>query len=134
MEILCVPFYATTAQMLILPQAYRVASIPKQPTTELICTRAALLARVIERLQAECVADGKGKLFEQLKTFLMAGGGDSAQAAVAKSLDMEEGAVRVAIHRLRKRYRALLRDEIANTLADESQVDDEMRALFGAFS
>ena len=64
----------------------------------------------------------------------MAGGGDSAQAAVAKSLGMEEGAVRVAIHRLRKRYRALLRDEIANTLADESQVDDEMRALFGAFS
>ena len=93
----------------------------------------ALLARVIERLQAECVADGKGKLFEQLKTFLMAGGGDSAQAAVAKSLGMEEGAVRVAIHRLRKRYRALLRDEIANTLADESQVDAEMQALFGAF-
>ena len=94
----------------------------------------ALLAKVIERLQAECVADGKGKLFEQLKTFLMAGGGDSAQAAVAKSLGMEEGAVRVAIHRLRKRYRALLRDEIANTLADDSQVDEEMRALFGAFA
>ncbi len=94
----------------------------------------ALLARVIERLQAECVADGKGKLFEQLKTFLMAGGGDSAQAAAAKSLEMEEGAVRVAIHRLRKRYRALLRDEILNTLADESQVDEEMRALFGAFA
>jgi len=94
----------------------------------------ALLAKVIERLQNECVADGKGKLFEQLKMFLMAGGGDSAQAAVAKSLDMEEGAVRVAIHRLRKRYRALLRDEIANTLTDESQVEAEMRALFGAFA
>ena len=94
----------------------------------------ALLARVIERLQQECVAEGKGKLFEQLKTFLMAGGGDSAQAAVAQSLGMEEGAVRVAIHRLRKRYRALLRDEIANTLSDEAMVEDEMRALFGAFS
>jgi len=47
---------------------------------------------------------------------------------------MEEGAVRVAIHRLRKRYRQLLRDEIANTLADAAMVDEEMRALFGAFS
>jgi RNA polymerase sigma-70 factor (ECF subfamily) len=94
----------------------------------------ALLAKVIERLQKECAADGKGKLFEQLKMFLMAGGGDSAQSEVAKSLGMEEGAVRVAVHRLRKRYRALLRDEIANTLTDESQVDEEMRALFGAFN
>lgn len=94
----------------------------------------ALLAKVIERLQSECAADGKGKLFEQLKTFLMAGGGDSAQAAVAKSLGMEEGAVRVAVHRLRKRYRALLRDEIAHTLSDDAMVDEEMRALFGAFA
>ena len=94
----------------------------------------ALLAKVIERLQKECEADGKIKLFEQLKMFLTAGKGDSAQAEVAKILDMEEGAVRVAIHRLRKRYRILLRDEIAQTLMDESQVDGEMRALFGAFS
>ncbi len=94
----------------------------------------ALLAKVIERLQQECVAEGRAKLFEQLKTFLMAGGSDSAQAAVAKSLGMEEGAVRVAIHRLRKRYRALLRDEIANTLSDAAMVDEEMRALFGAFT
>ncbi len=93
----------------------------------------ALLAKVIERLQKECAADGKGKLFEQLKTFLMAGGGDSAQAEVAKSLGMEEGAVRVAIHRLRKRYRALLRDEIAHTLSDDAMVEAEMQALFGAF-
>jgi RNA polymerase sigma-70 factor (ECF subfamily) len=94
----------------------------------------ALLAKVIERLQAECAADGKAKLFAQLKIFLTAGGGDSAQGEVAKALDMEEGAVRVAIHRLRKRYRLLLRDEIAQTLSDDSQVDAEMRALFGAFN
>lgn len=94
----------------------------------------ALLARVIERLQAECVADGKAKLFEQLKTFLMAGQAEAAQRDVANSLGMEEGAVRVAVHRLRKRYRQLLRDEIANTLADTTMVDEEMRALFGAFS
>jgi len=94
----------------------------------------ALLAKVIERLQKECEAEGKGKVFEQLKTFLMAGKGESAQSEVAKVLDMEEGAVRVAIHRLRKRYRVLLRDEIVQTLADESLVDEELRALFGAFA
>ena len=93
----------------------------------------ALLAKVIERLQSECAADGKAKLFEQLKIFLMAGKGESAQSEVAQTLGMEEGAVRVAIHRLRKRYRALLRDEIAQTLTDKSQVDEELRALFGAF-
>lgn len=94
----------------------------------------ALLAKVIERLQAECAADGKGKLFEQLKIFLMAGKGESAHADVANALGMEEGAVRVAVHRLRKRYRVLLRDEIANTLSDPAMVDEEMRALFGAFT
>jgi RNA polymerase sigma factor (sigma-70 family) len=93
----------------------------------------ALLARVIERLQAESETEGKGKVFAQLKSFLMAGQGESAQAEVAKALGMEEGAVRVAIHRLRKRYRQLLRDEIANTLSDPAMVEEEMRALFGAF-
>ena len=94
----------------------------------------ALLAKVIERLQQECEADGKAKLFEQLKIFLTAGKNGTAQAEVAKRLGMEEGAVRVAIHRLRKRYRELLRAEIAQTLADAGDVDEEMRALFGAFS
>jgi RNA polymerase sigma factor (sigma-70 family) len=94
----------------------------------------ALLAKVIERMQQECAADGKTKLFEQLKMFLMAGKGETAQSEVARTLGMEEGAVRAAVHRLRKRYRVLLRDEIAQTLMDESQVDEEMRALFGAFT
>jgi RNA polymerase sigma factor (sigma-70 family) len=94
----------------------------------------ALLARVIERLQQECEAAGRAKQFEQLKIFLTAGKDESAQRGAARSLGMEEGAVRVAIHRLRKRYRQLLRDEIAQTLCDPAQVDEEMRALFGAFT
>ena len=94
----------------------------------------ALLARVIGRLQEECAAEGKGKVFEQLTMFLMAGKAESAQSEVAKMLGMEEGAVRVAVHRLRKRYRVLLREEIAQTLAEESLVEEELRALFGAFS
>jgi RNA polymerase sigma factor (sigma-70 family) len=94
----------------------------------------ALLAHVIERLRAECAADGKARQFDQLKIFLTAGKGAVPHADVARSLGMDEGAVRVAAHRLRKRYRELLRDEIAHTLADPAQVDEEMRALFGAFN
>lgn len=93
----------------------------------------ALLGQVIERLQAECEAEGKGKLFEQLKVFLTAGKGAVAPAEVARALGMEEGAVRVAVHRLRKRYRVLLRAEIAQTLSDTAMVEEELRALFGAF-
>lgn len=94
----------------------------------------ALLAHVIERLQAECAADGKARLFEQLKVFLAAGKSETAQSEIAKVLGMEEGAVRVAVHRLRKRYRVLLREEIAQTLSEPTMVDEEMRALFGAFA
>jgi RNA polymerase sigma-70 factor (ECF subfamily) len=94
----------------------------------------ALLPRVVAQLQAECVAEGRGRLFEQLKVFLTEGKGEMAHVEVANALGMEEGAVRVAVHRLRKRYRQLLREEIANTLSDTAMVDEEMRALFGAFT
>ena len=93
----------------------------------------ALLAKVIGRLQKECETDGHGKQFAELKIFLTAGKGALSHADAAKNLSMDETAVRVAVHRLRKRYRVLLREEISQTLADESQVDEEMRALFGAF-
>jgi RNA polymerase sigma-70 factor (ECF subfamily) len=94
----------------------------------------ALLGKVVDRLRGECDADGKGKQFEQLKIFLTAGKGALSHADAARSLDMDETAVRVAVHRLRKRYRALLRDEIAQTLSDPSQVAEEIQALFGAFA
>ena len=94
----------------------------------------ALLAKVIERLRAECETGGKSKQFEQLKIFLTAGKGALSHADAAKKLGMDETAVRVVVHRLRKRYRQLLRDEISQTLTDPAQVDEEMRALFGAFN
>jgi RNA polymerase sigma factor (sigma-70 family) len=94
----------------------------------------ALLGNVIERLDAECAAEGHTREFEVLKIFLTAGKGALPHAAAAAALGLEEGAVRVAVHRLRKRYRELLRDEIAQTLADSSQVDEELRALFGSFT
>jgi RNA polymerase sigma-70 factor (ECF subfamily) len=93
-----------------------------------------LLERVITRLRDECNADGRAKQYEQLKSFLMAGGADLPYALAAAALDMNEGAARTAVHRLRRRYRELLRDEIAQTLADPAQATEEMQALFSALS
>jgi RNA polymerase sigma-70 factor (ECF subfamily) len=93
----------------------------------------ALLAKVIERLSAESAAAGRGRQFAELKRFLTAGKDELSHAHAAAALGLSAGAVRVAVHRLRKRYRQLLREEIAQTLADPAQVDEEMRALFGAF-
>jgi RNA polymerase sigma-70 factor (ECF subfamily) len=89
----------------------------------------ALLERVIQQLRKECVAEGKERLFEVAKSCLLVGETAVPYAEAARALSLEEGAVRVAVHRLRKRYRSLLRDEIAETLADPSQVAEELRSL-----
>ena len=93
----------------------------------------ALLSRVIERLQTECAREGRAHQFAGLKIYLTAGKTALPYGDTAKALGMNETAVRVAVHRLRKRYRQLLREEIVQTLADPSLVDEEMRSLFGAF-
>jgi RNA polymerase sigma factor (sigma-70 family) len=93
-----------------------------------------LLEQVISHLRAECVAEGKAKVFEQLKPFLMVGRGDIPYAQAAASLGVNEGAARVAVHRLRQRYRELLRQEIAQTLSAPADLEEELRALFRAFT
>ena len=93
-----------------------------------------VLERVITRLRDESDAEGKASQYEQLKTFLMVGRNEIPHARVAAELQMTEGAVRVAVHRLRRRYRELLREEIAQTLADPAQADEEMQALFSALA
>lgn len=92
-----------------------------------------LLEQVITRLRDENAAAGKASLFEQLKPFLMAGQRQNPYAQAAAELGLSEGAVRVAVHRLRRRYRELLREEIAQTLSDPAQIEEEMQALFSAF-
>ena len=94
----------------------------------------ALLERVITRLRDDCTADGKAKLFEQAKGYLMVGEKTIPYAEAAQHLGLDEGAVRVAVHRLRKRYRQLLRDEIAQTLSDPAQVAEELRSLQAALA
>ncbi len=92
----------------------------------------ALLERVITRLRDENA--GKSRLFEELKPFLTVGKAAIPYAQTAVALGISEGAVRVAVHRLRRRYRELLREEISQTLSDPAKVEEEMRALFSAFS
>lgn len=94
----------------------------------------ALLERVLARLGDESVAEGTARRFERLKPFLMLGQSAIPYAQTAAALGQTEGAVRVAVHRLRRRYRVILRDEIAHTLADPGGVEAELRALFSAFS
>jgi RNA polymerase sigma-70 factor (ECF subfamily) len=93
-----------------------------------------LLERVIVRLRDESSGEGKAKLFEALKPFLMVGKSAIPYPQAAAELGMAEGAVRVAVHRLRRRYRELLREEITQTLSDPAQVEEELRALFSAFA
>jgi DNA-directed RNA polymerase specialized sigma24 family protein len=69
-----------------------------------------------------------------LKPFLMIGKSAIPYAKAAAALDLAEGSVRVAVHRLRRRYRELLRQEIGQTLLDPAQVEEEIRALFSAFA
>jgi len=93
-----------------------------------------VLERVLSRLRGESAAEGKAELFARLKPFLMVGKGAIPYAQVAQNLKLTEGAVRVTVHRLRGRYRELLRDEVRQTISDPAQVEEEMRTLLSAFA
>ena len=91
-----------------------------------------LLGRVLERLGREYDEAGKAANFEVLRGMLEGDAEATSYAAVAARLGTTEGAARVAAHRLRRRYGELLRQEIAATLADPDEIDDEIRDLFTA--
>jgi len=92
-----------------------------------------VLDRVVEKLREEFVRHGRPEHFEQLKVFLL-GKSDAPYTALALKMKTSEGALKVAIHRLRKRYRDLFRQEIADTVADPAEVESELRFLAGVLS
>src|ERR1700675_26750 len=92
-----------------------------------------VLDRVVERLRNEFVQHGRPEHFERLKMFLL-GQSDAPYAALAREMNTSEGALKVAIHRLRKRYRELFRQEIADTVADPAEVESELRYLAAALA
>jgi RNA polymerase sigma factor (sigma-70 family) len=91
-----------------------------------------LLGRVFSQLSGEYADAGRAETFQALQVFLTEGTRTVSQAKIARRLGMTEGAVRVAVHRLRRRYGDILRREIAATLDDPAQIDDEIRGLFTA--
>jgi len=92
-----------------------------------------VLDRVVEKLRNEFVQHGRPDHFERLKVFLL-GQSDTPYGALAQELNTSEGALKVAIHRLRKRYRELFRQEIADTVADPAAVESELRHLAAALT
>lgn len=91
-----------------------------------------LLARTLDVLRREAEAGGKLPVFDCLKMYLTGARGDFSYAQAADALAMTEDAVKQAVSRLRRRYREQLRREIAHTIGDAEDVDDEIRALFAA--
>lgn len=92
-----------------------------------------LLDRVLARLGDEMRSEGRDAHFEALK-FCLTGERGAAYGEIASRLGTSEGALKVAVHRLRDRYRALLRAEIAETVGSDAEVDEELRQLFSALS
>lgn len=94
----------------------------------------ALLERVLVRLENEWKLKGKAALFQSLKDFLTVERDNQLYAAVSAKLGVTENYLRVASHRLRARYRELLKEEIAQTLSEPDSVEEELKSLMQIFS
>jgi RNA polymerase sigma-70 factor (ECF subfamily) len=93
-----------------------------------------LLDAVLQRLRSEYERAGRAELFAGLNASLVGGRESQPYAELAAKLDMSESAVNVAVHRLRKRFRKLLRAEIAQTMAATDDVDEELRHLLAVLA
>jgi len=89
-----------------------------------------LVERAIERLAHENTGDARQRKFDRLRVFLIDAADGDNYAEVGRDLEMTEGAVKVAVLRLRQRFRVLFREEIAETVSDEAELEDEMRHIF----
>lgn len=92
----------------------------------------AVLAAAIERVRREYADDGRFATFDRLRPFLAYDGNAGSQAEAAADLGVSEGAVAVAVHRLRSRLRTALRAEVATTVGDDGAVEAEIGELFRA--
>jgi RNA polymerase sigma-70 factor (ECF subfamily) len=91
-----------------------------------------VVARALASLRGECVAEGRLDFFEQVKPWLMGDAAHGDQAALAAACGLNPNALKVAVHRLKRRFRQLLKAEVAGTLDDPALVEAEMRDLFAA--
>ena len=88
-----------------------------------------LFDHALARLRAECLASAKPELFDHLKNFLTADAAPGEYATAGGPLGMTSNAVAVTVHRLRQRYRQLLREELAHTVTDPGEIEPELRYL-----
>jgi RNA polymerase sigma-70 factor (ECF subfamily) len=116
------------------------AETPELPQTDRDSPEAAfdrqwavtVLARAMHVLERECATEGKIDLLDHLKPSLLGEAAYGDQNAAAEKLGLSAGAARVAVHRLRSRFRHCVKEEIASTLKDAASIEDEMRSLLAA--
>lgn len=115
---------------------YTLEPAEELPPDRLFDRRWALtvLDQVLSRLRQEYERSGKGRLFEKLSAFLPGDAEAASYGGLAGELEMTESAVRVAVHRLRRRYGQLFASEVAQTVASPAEIQDEMRYLLAAAS
>ncbi|MBS0657851.1 MAG: sigma-70 family RNA polymerase sigma factor [Verrucomicrobia bacterium] len=114
------------------PEASFAAQAAHHLTPELQFERSwalALLERIMGQLEAEYRRADRGAVFEALRPHLSGAGGRPGYAALGAEIGLSEGAVATTLHRMRRRYGELLRAEIASTVEDPAEVDDELRHL-----
>lgn len=92
---------------------------------------ATVLTRCLDTLRDEQAGRGDLDRFERLKSFLAGGDASSGYAEAARALNLTEAAVRVAVHRLRKRFAVVLREEVGRTVKDPAEVDQEIQWMLG---
>src|SRR5262245_45155176 len=95
---------------------------------------ATVVERALRRLGDECEKHGRRHVFDALSSCLAAEREDMSYATFARTLGIQETAVKGLVHRLRERYRTLLREEVAETVGGENEIDDELRYLCAALS
>jgi RNA polymerase sigma-70 factor (ECF subfamily) len=93
-----------------------------------------VLERALHRLRGEYTASGKTALFERLKDVQHGQHGDISYAELGKQFELSEGGIKSAVHRLRRRHRELLREEIAHTVSKPEEIDEEIRHLLAVLS
>jgi RNA polymerase sigma-70 factor (ECF subfamily) len=93
-----------------------------------------LLNQVLDRLEGEYIGRGRKQLFARLHIFLLDRKAASSYAEVAAALGMSEDAVKKEVSRMRQRYRELLREEIAHTVLQPGEIEEEMQHLFTVIS
>lgn len=95
---------------------------------------ATVVEQAVRRLREECESQGKLRVFEALRPCLGAERDDVSYATLSQTLAVPEATVKRLVHRLRQRYRQLLRAEVAETVADPAEIDDEIRHLCGVLA